>query len=70
MVVVAVAFNAMFPWRRYPAALGRRPRPAAASPTHDEIVAALRSIDSFVDVDEDDLVRLVQLLGQRVSPRA
>ena len=64
MIAVAVAFNTAFSWRRYPAALSRRPAALDASgPSHAEVLAALRSIDSFVDVSEDDLVRLVQLLS-------
>ena len=69
MVGLAVAINACFPWRRYPAFANHPPPPETASddlpatPSHEEIVAALRSLDSFVDITEDDLVRLVQLLG-------
>lgn len=63
MLAVAVAFNSLFPWRRYPRP-GRKPAVAAApGPSHDDVVAALRQIDSFVDIDEADLVRLVQLLA-------
>ncbi|MBI5090617.1 MAG: HPP family protein [Actinobacteria bacterium] len=70
MVVIAVAFNAMFPWRRYPAAATGRPRRTGAgpAPSHAQVLAALRSIDSFVDVNEDDLVRLVQLLAAPAEP--
>lgn len=64
ILVVAVAFNAFFPWRRYPKALNRpRSAPGADEPTHDEIVTALRTLDSFIDVTEDDLRRLVSLLA-------
>lgn len=68
MVVLAVAINWAFHWRRYPAALNRpKPAPASAAmnePSHEEIVAALRSLDSFVDITEDDLVRLVRTLAK------
>ncbi len=69
IALVAVLFNAMFPWRRYPAHLVRRRRIAAATvagsdvPSHDEILAALRSLDSFIDVSEDDLVHLFRILS-------
>lgn len=65
LIAVAVMLNACFTWRRYPAFLSRRPsvpRPSSA-PSHEEVVAALRSMDSFVDITEDDLVRLCQLLA-------
>lgn len=65
MLVIAVAYNSLFPWRRYP----RPPRPAAApgQPSHAEVVAALRSLDSLIDVDEADLVKLVELLAPAAS---
>lgn len=73
IVVIAVLFNALFPWRRYPAQLVRRRRVDAATPapapgpSHDAVVAALRQLDSFVDITEDDLVRLVQILSARTA---
>lgn len=67
MVLLAVLLNAAFRWRRYPAFLTHRPRTRAAKnePTHEEIVAALKSLDSFVDITEDDLIRLCQILSIR-----
>lgn len=71
MVLAAVLINGAFFWRRYPAALNRpaEPLPAdpleALPPTHEEILAALRSLDSFVDISEDDLLRLTSLLTHR-----
>lgn len=69
MVALAVLFNACFAWRRYPAALSRpvSPSPTSAAhasvpPTHEHIVEALRSLDTFVDITEEDLLRLVELL--------
>ena len=66
MIGVAVLFNVFFGWRRYPAFLNHREIPVTpATPSHDEIVEALRSIDTFVDVSEDDLVHLSQLLSSK-----
>lgn len=66
MVVVAIAFNSFFRWRRYPALLGRVSDPKATKPelSHAEIVAALQKIDSFVDITEEDLLRLYQILQE------
>ncbi|RYD24222.1 MAG: hypothetical protein EOP88_00990 [Verrucomicrobiaceae bacterium] len=65
MIGVAILFNVFFGWRRYPAFLSHKETPPTPStPTHDEIVAALRSIDSFVDVNEDDLIKLSQILAK------
>lgn len=72
MVVLAVLINGAFKWRRYPAILSRPARPlpqaqpAGRPPiTHEEVVAAVRSLDSFVDISEEDLVRLTGMLCQR-----
>ncbi|MEN3943227.1 HPP family protein [Prosthecobacter sp. SYSU 5D2] len=66
MVSLAVLLNACFSWRRYPAFLNRRPpapAPSRPGPSHEEVVAALKRLDSFVDITEDDLVRLCQMLS-------
>jgi len=72
MVALAVIFNFFLPWRRYPASLNRSSRTTAANTekiTHEEVVAALESFDSFVDITEDDLIRLHHLLSRRVESR-
>lgn len=64
MLIFAVAFNALLPWRRYPAALNRSVGPAPISaPEHEEVLAALRRVDSFVDITEADLIALHRLLN-------
>lgn len=66
MVTLAVLLNACFLWRRYPAFLNRRASaaaPARPGPSHEEVVTALKRLDSFVDITEDDLVRLCQMLS-------
>lgn len=66
MTALGVAINAAFPWRRYPAFLTRRLAPAAAhTPTHEEVAAAVKSLDSFVDITEEDLIRLCQMLAPK-----
>lgn len=69
MVLLAVVINYAFHWRRYPSVLNRpahTPQPGIAEdeslPTHEEIIAAIRALDSFVDISEDDLLRLLELL--------
>jgi CBS-domain-containing membrane protein len=69
MLLVAVAFNFVLPWRRYPAWLVDREKPAVSAPTrvserhieHADLVAALSQIDSFIDVSENDLLRIYEL---------
>ena len=73
ILMVAVLFNALFQWRRYPAALMKGAREAAqpldyAPIDHSDLVYALSEIDSFVDVTEDDLLKIYQLAtGRDVS---
>lgn len=69
MLVVAVLFNNLFHWRRYPAWLADRQRTAAAPPQpsgkpgieHADLVSAISQIDSFIDVSEHDLLRIYEL---------
>lgn len=70
MVALAVALNGAFRWRRYPAVLAgpRTVSPNPQQPTHERVLAALREIDSFVDVSEEDLIRLAELLRTPPPP--
>ncbi len=69
ILAVAVAFNAFFSWRRYPAALikGKATTGPVGKPpglgtiSHEDFVYALSQIDSFVDISEDDLLRIYEL---------
>lgn len=63
IVGFAVAFNALFAWRRYPAHLARRHLAPGEVPelSHQGIIDALRSIDSFIDITEDDVARLFHI---------
>ncbi len=74
ILVVAVVFNYPFSWRRYPAALqltnavpkqNEAPDEAYPSISHSDFVYALSEIDSFIDVTEQDLVRIYELATQR-----
>lgn len=63
MLLVAVAVNYPFPWRRYPAGLKpASPRPAApAKLSQADYSYALREIGSYLDISEDDLARVYRL---------
>jgi CBS-domain-containing membrane protein len=74
ILTVAVVFNYPFTWRRYPAVLQQRkpapeqnetPDEAYPSISHSDFVYALSEIDSFIDVTEQDLVRIYELATQR-----
>lgn len=84
MVLLAFVLNYVFPWRRYPAVFSRPLHSGEAAPAktgsveapvvvegpgHEEILAALRSINSFVDVSEEDLRQLVVTLSAASGER-
>lgn len=74
MVALAVAINAAFAWRRYPAAFRRAvPSPPASAAsrdmTHADFTAALARIGTFIDIDEADFVRLMQLTREAADQR-
>jgi CBS-domain-containing membrane protein len=77
MVLVAIAFNYPFPWRRYPSSLfANKNAPStnnAQDQTHPNIihadlVAALSQIDGFIDISEEDLLRIYELATKRSHP--
>jgi CBS-domain-containing membrane protein len=66
MLVVAVAFNAIFSWRNYPASLASKASELAKDDhylpiNHEDFVYALSQIDSIVDVSEEDLLKIYSL---------
>jgi CBS domain-containing membrane protein len=75
MVVLAVAINAAFPWRRYPAAWGRAaPKVAsrevdAGDFTHTDFTTALGAMGTFIDITEHDFLRLRELMVEAAVAR-
>lgn len=71
ILAAAVAFNALFPWRRYPAFLARRAARTEVgidgyeAISHEDFVYALAELDSFIDVSEEDLLRIYSLATGR-----
>ena len=72
ILLVAVSFNYLFNWRRYPAYLVEKQTPqdkTVDSPydsiTHEDFVYALSEIDSLIDVSESDLLRIYDLVTRR-----
>lgn len=67
ILAVAVAFNALFPWRRYPATLSAAtvgksvPANAVIGLTQEDVMAALRARNSFVDVSAEELTEIFEL---------
>lgn len=68
ILLVALVFNGLFPWRRYPAHIVRRrtqsraPLTASGSQlTHEDLAAAIQQLNSYIDVTSEDLAELFEL---------
>lgn len=74
IVLMAIVFNAFFPWRRYPAHLTRRKlaKPAVASErqfelTQEDFSAAMEQLNSYVDITSENLTQLLELAKQHAE---
>lgn len=67
ILIIAIAFNAPFKWRHYPASLFTKPVTGSVySPIkHEDFVYALSQIDSIVDINERDLQEIYALATGR-----
>jgi len=69
--LVAIAFNNFFKWRQYPAYLPSRKKNVSSKPkepepiNHEDFVYALSQMDTFMDVTEEDLLRIYKLATNR-----
>jgi CBS domain-containing membrane protein len=79
LLAAGTLLNYPFRWRRYPAALAA-PAPAPNEPEieesvevprlgHEDLVYALRRIDSFIDVSEADLAQIYSLATRHAQER-
>lgn len=70
---VAIVFNFLFKWRRYPSCLNRKPplenktesNNVYGSISHEDFVYALSEFDSFIDISENDLLTIYDLVTKR-----
>jgi len=67
-LLIAVAFNWVFAWRRYPAALAVH-KHARGQLSRDDWAYALGQIESLADVSEDELVELHTIALQHARER-
>jgi CBS-domain-containing membrane protein len=74
IMLMAIAFNAFFPWRRYPAHLTRRKlaKPAVAYErqfelTQEDFSAAMEQLNSYVDITSENLTQLLELAKQHAE---
>jgi len=71
---VALAFNFLFPWRRYPSMLMRygeeknnEHKPTLEGLGRYQLESALRQMDQFIDISPDDLEQIFQLARKQNS---
>ena len=77
ILTVAVIFNGLFPWRRYPVYFQSHKKTAKAQQTspyppisHEDFVYALSQMDSMVDINEEELLQLYSLAtGRNVAQK-
>jgi CBS-domain-containing membrane protein len=71
ILLVAIAFNGLFRWRRYPAHLHVAEEaveskvPGYEPIKHEDFVYALSHIDTFVDITEEDLLKIYERATRR-----
>ena len=71
IMTIAIVFNCLFHWRRYPAGLQPKKESAELKTdeyppiNHEDFVYALSQIDTIVDATEDDLLKIYQLATKR-----
>lgn len=71
ITLIAILFNSVFSWRRYPAQLPAKAEAVAAQAdeyapiNHEDFVYALSQIDTIVDASEDDLLQIYRLATKR-----
>jgi len=71
IIIIAIVFNYLFRWRRYPAYLAQLPQMVTKEEidevrkeviSHEDFVYALSEFDSFLDISENDLLTIYDLV--------
>lgn len=71
ILLVAVVFNALFKWRKYPAQLKqeksslKQVNSERDAISHADFIYALSHIDTYVDIDENDLLNIYNMATKR-----
>jgi len=73
ILLIAIAFNYLFKWRQYPAYFHKMKQAITPVPTiqgyepinHEDFVYALSQIETYVDIDEDDLLKIYSIATNR-----
>jgi len=75
ILAVAVLFNGLFGWRRYPAHLNYRARAAVVTPpaqrrfdlTQEDFHAAMEQLNAYVDITAEHMTELLELAKQHAE---
>ncbi len=67
LLIAAILVNAMFSWRRYPAALSKLEKPEHAELDSRDLQYALQKMDLLIDVTGDDLNRIYELAREHAK---
>lgn len=75
IMLAALAFNAFFPWRRYPAHIHKRAQVVPATQpaqrqfelTQEDLYAAMEQLNSYVDITSESLTELLELAKQHAE---
>lgn len=71
IISVALVFNYFFKWRRYPAhlalkkSLSSKQNKDYETISHEDFVYALSEFESFIDISENDLLKIYELVTKR-----
>ncbi|MCF6199388.1 MAG: HPP family protein [Hyphomicrobiaceae bacterium] len=71
LIIIAITFNAPFKGRRYPSGWHDRQFPQVASSheagtiSHERFIKAVEELDTFIDVSEEDLLKLHNLIYKK-----
>ncbi len=76
LLLVGILFNYPFHWRRYPASLAPKASKTQADPStdatpvisHEAFLDAVRELDTFIDISEQDLQRITHSLNNKRLP--
>ncbi|MEP1448578.1 MAG: HPP family protein [Paraglaciecola sp.] len=75
ILLLGIAYNAFFTWRRYPAHLAHifrkavvtKPKDRQFELTHEDFAAAMQELDSYVDITPEGLADLLELAKQHAE---
>ncbi|PCI08877.1 MAG: hypothetical protein COB77_01235 [Gammaproteobacteria bacterium] len=69
IICIAILFNYLFKWRRYPAYLAQKQATTIkkddSAISHEDFIYALSEFESFIDISENDLLKIYEVVTKR-----